>query len=59
MYFDWLSLEHIRDELILNNDGYDENVIVESCLASEPVCLRRFWTGSLSIEPRAPKILVI
>ena len=38
MYFDWLSLEHIRDELILTNDGYDENVIVESCLAGEPVC---------------------
>ena len=38
LYFDWLLMKHIKDKLILTNNGYDENVTIKLCLAGELVC---------------------
>lgn len=35
MYYDWPSLERVRDDFVLTIDGYDENVIIKPCLVSE------------------------
>ncbi|KAL5193505.1 hypothetical protein HKD37_20G055714 [Glycine soja] len=43
MYYDWPSLERVRDDFVLTIDGYDENVIIEPCLTPRIIELEYRW----------------